>query len=154
MNFEITEDGITFAELDSLRGEFLRRLPQAAATDDEAAQRRIFPPPIAEANDDETSDWKEFVVPELRELFQSHVEVVTGDIAAMPDAETLLIPKAHAEAWIHTLNQARIAIGARHQVTEEDMEETLPTDNPGKLLALLQMDVYALFLSVLLDVTD
>lgn len=154
MKVEVSDEEVVFSGIDSFHAEFLHRLPAAAAADDEAVRRRLFPSPSADAADESSVDWKEIVEPELREIFESHVDRVKADVAQMAEGETLTIPIAHLEAWIHTLNQARLAIGARFEVTEEDMESVIPAESPAKYIALVQMDIYALFLSVLLQVSD
>ena len=69
--------------------------------------------------------------PELYQNFQSALDVVRGDLADLPEEGpdthcTLHIPVEHLESWIHALNQARLALGARYDVTDEDMDD-IPT---------------------------
>lgn len=156
MEIQTGEGGWVFADMELLIVELLRGLPASADTDDEASRRRIFSTPTAGADAEADREWREDVEPELRELFQSHLEVVAADIAAMSqtgDTSTLAIPAKNARAWIHTLNQARLALGARHGVTDEDTAGRRRPRGP-KAFAMMQIDFYGMLLSALLDHTE
>src|SRR5438067_1989652 len=123
MEIRTTDDGWVFENMDPLIVELLRNVPACAAPDDEVARRRIFSTPTSGADAEADRDWHENVEPELSELFKSHLDVVAADLAAIQqkeDAYTLAISTKNARAWIHTLNQARLALGARHGVTDDD----------------------------------
>jgi len=156
MEIQIGEEGWVFADMEPLIVELLRGLPACADPDDEASRRRIFSTPTAGADAEADREWREEVEPEMRELFQTHVDVVAADLAAMlqkGDTFTLTIPEKNARAWIHTLNQARLALGARHGVTDDD---TAGHRRPrgAKAFAIMQIDFYAMLLSTLLDRTE
>lgn len=157
MEIRSSEKGWLFEDIDPLIGELLRGLPGCAAVDDDAARRRIFSLPTAGGDAEADQEWCENVVPEMRELFQSHVDVVTGDLAAMKEAGdsfTLNIPVQNARAWIHTLNQARLALGAKHGVTDDDTAGRKRRTTGAKAFALMQIDFYAMLLSLLLGQTE
>src|SRR5690606_35522168 len=91
-------------------------------------------------------EWKEFVVPEMRDRFQSAIDTVRDDLSGFPESGTgdefsLVFPTAHLEAWIHSLNQARLALAARYEITEEDME-SIPMSGDARALALFQIHFY------------
>ena len=156
MEIQIGESGWVFAEMEPLIVELLRALPACADPGDEAARRRIFSSPTAGADAEADREWREDVEPEMRALFQSHVEVAAADLAGIRqtgDTFTLGIPAKNSRAWIHTLNQARLALGARHGVTDED---TAGRRRPrgAKAFAIMQIDFYAMLLSTLLDRTE
>ena len=46
------------------------------------------------------------------------------------------------DAWIHTLNQARLAISTRYDFTEEDMEKRVSLGGDARGLALFQVHFY------------
>jgi hypothetical protein len=48
----------------------------------------------------------------------------------------------HLEAWIHALNQARLALSARFGFTERDMEDAIPIEGDQRALALFQVHFY------------
>ena len=157
MEVRSSEQGWIFEDIDPLIGELLRGLPGCAAADEEPARRRIFSSPTAGADPEADQEWHENVVPEMRELFQSHVDVVAGDLAAMTEREdsfTLNIPVENARAWIHTLNQARLALAAKHGVTDDDTAGRRKRHTSAKAFALMQIDFYAMLLSLLLGQTE
>ena len=159
MEIQSSDEGWVFSEMDPFIAELFRILPASAAPDDDASRKRIFSAPTrgrdaAAAN--LNRDWSEYVEPELRELFKTHVDIVAADLALMKGEEeslTLRIPAKNARAWIHTLNQARLALGARHGVTEDDIEDRQPK-NAAEGFALMQIDFYGTILSLLLSRTE
>ena len=115
--------------LDPLLCELLQQIPLHADPEDHpAARARLFSPPAAAGEEPALhADWQEYVEPELRQLFESALETVRRDLAGFPPPTpareyTLRIPIAHLDAWLNALNQARLALAARHEVTERDME--------------------------------
>lgn len=152
----MSERGWVFAEMESLIVELLRGLPACADPDDEASRRRIFSAPTGGADAVADREWHEEVEPEMRELFQSHVEAVAADVAGIQqtgESFSLSIPAENARAWIHTLNQARLALGARHGVTDDDTAGRRRPRGP-KAFAIMQIDFYAMILSALLEHTE
>jgi hypothetical protein len=157
MEIRSSEQEWIFEEIDPLIAQLLRNLPGCAAADDEVASRRIFSSPTAGADPEADEEWRENVEPEMRELFQSNVDVVIGDLAAMKDGGetfTLSIPVRNARAWIHTLNQARLALGAKHGVTDDDTAGRRKRHTSAKSFALMQIDFYAMLISLLLRHTE
>lgn len=150
------DEGWVFREIDPLICELLRILPDCAAPDDDAARKRIFTTPTAGEDTAADEDWHEYIEPELRKLFKSHTDIAAADIATMDrqgDLFTLTISLANARAWIHTLNQARLALAARHGLTEADTEGRNRLDGE-KGFAVMQIDFYAMLLSLLLSRTE
>lgn len=157
MELRWDEDGWHFEEMDSLVTELLGHVPACAMLQDDAAEERIFTSPTRGADAEEDQDWRENVVPELRELFQSHVDIVRGDLAAMKKEGgplALDIPAANGRAWIHTLNQARLALAAKHRITEEEIEARRKVRGVDKSYALLQIDFYGMLLGLILSRTE
>ncbi len=156
MQIRDEEDGWAFEEIDSFIADLLRAIPDCATVEDEAARQRIFTPLTAGQDPAADEDWREYVEPDLRELFKSHTDIVGADLATMQrhgKVHSLRIPLANARAWIHTLNQARLAIGARHAVTEEDTAgRNEITGEKG--FAIMQIDFYAMLLSLFLSRTE
>jgi hypothetical protein len=156
-------DGQTLqiSQLDPLLGELLRRVVASAdPAGSAAAQERLFSKPSDDP--EETAffeDWQEYVAPELRHIFQSALEVINGDLVTMraegaDGGSTLTIPMNHVESWIHGLNQARLALSARHAFTEADMDRILPLAGDPQSLALLQVRFYGILQELFLQELD
>lgn len=152
------EDGdVIFSDLDDFWSELLRRLPDTAAPEDELARKRMFGAPTGGKDPEADEEWAEVVEPEMRELFQSHIDVVSGDLRTMIEGEggnSMRIPADHLRAWVHTLNQARLAIGARNGVTEDDMEGRRAFETQEKGFAMVLIEVYGQLLGMLLRHTE
>lgn len=141
---------IALEEIDGLIGELLRQIPASADPDgSEAATERLFPS-LTEGRDPEADEeWREYVEPGLRELFLDAVSVVRDDLKNFPAkgsaaAHELQLPVKHLEAWIHALNQARLALAARHAFSESELEHEIPTEGGARAFALFQIHFYGL----------
>jgi hypothetical protein len=125
------KDALQISDLDPFLAELLRQIP--ASTNPEgmpAAEQRIFSAPAADPNEKKLcEEWKTYVQPELRRLFQTSTETVTSDLAQLNGNEkslrncTLRIPLEHADAWLNTLNQARLVIAAKYDFSESELND-------------------------------
>ena len=102
---------IEISELDPFLAELLRQIPSSANPEGEpAAERRIFSPPINGKQPEMCAEWKMYVEPELRRLFQTATETVGADLKQLNGNEqsltnrTLRIPTKHSDAWLSALN--------------------------------------------------
>ena len=147
--------------LDPFLVEMLLQLPAAATTDaidDDPALERLYPDP-AEPSETKTNDeWRQYVTPELRRLFESATETLAADLdrVAPMGSEAgnfaVRIPLNHCDAWLNALNQARLALAARHAVTEADMESKFPLIvRSERDFALLQIHFYGLLQEFLIE---
>ncbi len=127
---EIRRQGLflELAELDPFLAELLRQIPESTSTEDsEAAHDRLFSSPAAPPDTQLCDEWKLYVEPELRCLFRSATETVSVDLkmlngGAKPFANcTLRIPLKNADAWLNALNQARLAIAAKYNFTDNEL---------------------------------
>ncbi len=107
-------DEIEISELDPFLAELLRQIPASANPEGvPAAEERLFSPPADQNEKEICGEWKLYVKPELRRLFQTATETVAADLKQLSGNEkmfanrTLLIPSRHADAWLSALNQAR-----------------------------------------------
>ena len=121
-------EALEIRELDPFLAELLRQVPESAQPKDSpAAEERLFSPPAAPEEKVLCAEWKLYVVPELRRLFQSATETVREDLQQLRCANkpfancTLRIPMAHADAWLNALNQARLAIAAACQFSDHEL---------------------------------
>jgi hypothetical protein len=122
------KDGLEISELDPFLAELLRQIPASTSADNaSAAENRIFSPPANPTEENLCAEWKLYVQPELRRLFRSATETVAADLGQLSGTEktfanqTLLIPVEHADAWLNTLNQARLVIAAKNDFTEGEL---------------------------------
>ncbi len=137
------EDGsFTLGEIEPPLDLLLQAIPGAADPgDNSAARRRLYPDPAA----DETlvEEWAEYVRPGLEEVFRDASNVVETDLKQLDEGGTLAIAPAHVEAWLSALNQARLVLAARHEITEADMERPVAhLVEEGRDLALFQIHLY------------
>ncbi|MHA3770131.1 DUF2017 family protein [Verrucomicrobiota bacterium sgz303538] len=141
------EQTIVIEDLDQFLAELLDQISTCADPgDSESVHDRLYSSPTHGKEPEFDEEWKQYVEPELREHFQSALEVVREDLANSYSGEsaslqTLVVPVKHIESWIHALNQARLALGARYDVTEEDMEK-IPLGMGERELAIFQIHFY------------
>lgn len=146
--------GIGFVE-----SALLWRLAAAAdPSGSPAAEQRLASSPSGGAEPGIDEDWEEHVLPELKVLFSSAVDLVRLDvvhswIAPGTDA-SLRIPVRHVEAWLLALNQARLALAARNNLTETEMEQRPPDDLQPGTVAHLFVDFFGHLQQLLLEATE
>lgn len=102
------------------------------------------------AKDKGIDDWREFVVPELQDGFNSQLETIEKALAGTADDDEpgqVFITKEEAELWYGGLNQARLALEDRYGFSDEDPA----TMTPGKRSAWFRSQFYLHVQSVLLD---
>ncbi len=139
---------VAISGIDPLCLQLLQKIvPSAAPGDDRQARGRLFPSPSGGREPEFDHDWHDYVEPDLRRLFQGALDVVREDLAGLTQAArrkeaALRIPVTNLEAWIHALNQARLALAARHGFTERDMSARAPVEGDERALALFQVHFY------------
>src|SRR5258708_16797545 len=75
------KDEIEISELDPFLAELLRQIPPSANPESvPAAEQRLFSPPANDKGAKICAEWKLYVEPELRRLFQPAPETVAGDV--------------------------------------------------------------------------
>ena len=121
MEIDRVDSNLELRDVDPFLAELLRQIPESANPDEnETARRRLFSAPAAESETEICQEWKLYVEPELRRLFETAAETVGRDLQQLdgkrrPFANcTLRIPLANAEAWLSTLNQARLVVIRDH----------------------------------------
>lgn len=167
MEFSYLEDGsLRMEKLDPFHAGLIQHIPESADPSGcEHAMGRLFYSP---ANPNQSGaaeiadDWKQYVEPELQNLFESADKVVRDDILAMQIDKNdemplffLAIPHSHIQAWISTLNRARLVVAEVHRVTEEELEAVLPSHFESRRdLALFQIYFYGILLDFFLNGVD
>ncbi|MEI6560689.1 MAG: DUF2017 family protein [Verrucomicrobiota bacterium] len=158
MNIERDETGgFVFSEVEPPLAAMFRAIPSAADPElSKAAFDRLFPDPFAGKNAELSEEWADYVQPELREGFENASTTVEADLEPLnTGGEGWSIPAEHMDAWINTLNQARMVLAARYEVTEEDMERTAPyPPEDERHLAVSQIHVYGLLQECLLQALE
>ena len=134
----------------------LIELPDLLADDgNEKVRKRLYPDPSDDANQKE--EWKRLVVPELFALVASAREVVRADLAKLEPARgrptewNVKIPAKHVNAWISALQAGRLALAARHDIGELEMEGRAEKLEEERQLALVKIHLLALVQEMLLD---
>lgn len=151
---------LVLSELDLFLVELLRQIPVSADPQESgAALNRIFSNPADPAKDpDACAEWKIYVQPELRHIFDSANKTVGRDLKRFEETKTggethyaLRVPVSHLDAWLNSLNQARLSLAARFDFTEKELEAHSP-DNLESVrdLSLLQIHFYGFLQEVFL----
>jgi hypothetical protein len=122
------EDGLEISELDPFLAELLRQIPASANPEGApTAEQRLFSSPAGPREKEICAEWKLYVQPELRRLFQTATETVAADLEQLSGNEktfanrTLRISAKHADAWLSALNQARLVIAAKYDFTDGEL---------------------------------
>ena len=142
---------LEISEIDPFLAELLRQVPASCNPESvPAAEARIFSPPAdAEKHPNVCAEWKLYVEPELRRIFESATETVERDLQQLGDQEkpfansTLSIPMDHSEAWLNTLNRARLALAAKFDFTEAELSDHYRSPIGSRRdLSLFQVNFY------------
>jgi len=142
-------DEIEISELDPFLAELLRQIPASADPEGTpAAEKRLFSPPTSGTETEICAEWKLYVEPELRRLFQTATETVAADLEQLDGnekkiASTLRIPSKHADAWLSALNQARLVIAAKYNFTDRELGDHFRSPIGSRRdLSLFQVNFY------------
>ena len=141
---------IEISELDPFLAELLRQIPVSAnPAGAMAAEQRLFSPPTNGKETELCAEWKTYVEPELRRLFQTATETVATDLEQLNGNEksfanrTLRIPAKHSDAWLSALNQARLVIAAKNNFTENELNDHFRSPIGSRRdLSLFQVNFY------------
>jgi hypothetical protein len=128
MEFRRSGDVLELSELDPFLAELLRQIPASTKCEGTpAAEQRIYTEPAQPNEKEICAEWKLYVQPEMRRLFQSATETVAADLQQLNGSQkpfancTLRIPAEHADAWLSALNQARLVIAAKNNFNEREL---------------------------------
>lgn len=128
MEITRSKDGIEISEIDPFLAELLRQIPSSTNPEGASlAEQRLFSHPAGTDEKEIRDEWKLYVEPELRRLFRTATETVTADLEQLggedkPFADrTLRIPADHGDAWLNTLNQARLVIAAKNEFSDSEL---------------------------------
>jgi hypothetical protein len=155
-------DDIEVSELDPFLAELLRQIPVSADPKGApAAEQRLFSPPANETQTELCAEWKLYVEPELRRLFQTATETVAADLEQLNGSErtfvnrTLRIPGKHADAWLSVLNQARLVIAAKYNFSDAELGDHFRSPIGSRRdLSLFQVNFYGFLQECILREVD
>lgn len=160
MEFDATsEDRLELRQIPPLFVQLLREIPTVGNRNCPKVTERLFPRPSQEPTEETLcEDWKAFVEPGLHEAFSEARQVVEADLRGMTEEEgafALTITHSHAMAWIHALNQARLALVAHHELDMDEAAhgwpEVIATEEDW---LRLQMGFYEQILGRLIDLVE
>ena len=162
MEIRRRKNQIEISELDPFLAELLRQIPASANTESApAAEQRIFSPPTNDKEAEFCAEWKMYVEPELRRLFQTATQTVGADLEQLNGNEkslanyTLRIPTKHADAWLSALNQARLVIAAKNNFTELELNDHFRSPIGSRRdLSLFQVNFYGFLQEFILRELD
>jgi hypothetical protein len=162
MEIRRRKNQIEIAELDPFLAELLRQIPASANPEGApAAEERIFSAPANGSEPELCSEWKVYVEPELRRLFQTATQTVATDLEQLNGSEknlanrTLRIPVKHADAWLSALNQARLVIATKNNFTETELNDHLHSPIGSRRdLSLFQVNFYGFLQEFILREMD
>ena len=119
---------LEISEIDPFLAELLRQIPASANPESvPAAEQRLYSAPAQPNERELCAEWKIYVEPELRRLFQSATDIVASDLEQLVEKDkpfangTLRIPQEHSDAWLSALNQARLALAAKYDFSETEL---------------------------------
>jgi Domain of unknown function (DUF2017) len=127
----------------------LRGLPDQlrgvlAEGDDEPVNRRLFPPAYLDVADVERDDeYRRLMHDDLVEEKLANLDLVTGTLARGSSSIrrwTVELTDEEATAWLGVLNDLRLALGVRLDITEDfdgDVDDTDPRAPALRLLSYL-----------------
>jgi Domain of unknown function (DUF2017) len=154
------ENSIELTDIEPIEAELLRKVPSVCDTGgDRRAEARLFSNPAAASERQFLNDWDEYVRPELRHLFVSARKTVETDLEKLSERpghlSRLVVPRAHGDAWLNTLNQARLILASKFDFSDEELSmHEVPKSFSRRDLILLQINFYAAIQERIIDALD
>jgi hypothetical protein len=155
----LKENSIELTEIEPIEAELLRKVPSVCDTGgDSRSEARLFSNPADTSERQFLNDWNEYVRPELRHLFLSAKKTVEEDLQKLSDhsgLSRLIVPRAHADAWLNTLNQARLILASKFDFTDAELSmHDVPKSFSRRDLVLLQINFYAAIQERIIDAIE
>ncbi len=119
------DDGYLIGGMAKVHLETLRGVPMLVESSDPRVRERLLPEAYDLADDEE--QWREHATPELERLFMSRLQIVRKDLSGVRQMQgqerwVLAIPDTHHNAWIASLNAARLSLYVLNDLTKEHLE--------------------------------
>jgi Domain of unknown function (DUF2017) len=145
----LKESSIEFIDIEPLEAELLRQVPGVCESGgDDRSEARLFSNPADSSDSQFLADWVEYVRPELRHLFISSRNTVKEDLKKLSNLPgrlgRLVVPRAHSDAWLNALNQARLILATKFNFTDRELSmHEAPKWFSRRDLVLQQINFYA-----------
>ncbi|MBV8140573.1 MAG: hypothetical protein JOZ60_00840 [Verrucomicrobia bacterium] len=156
----LKEDAIEFIQIEPIEAGLLQEVPGVCDSGgDDQSDARLYSSPADSSENQFLNDWAEYVRPELRHLFLSARKTVKEDLEKLSDVpgrlRRLVIPRAHSDAWLNVLNQARLILAARFNFTARELStHSAPKWFSRRELVLQQINFYAEIQERIIDATE
>ncbi|MCW2776450.1 MAG: hypothetical protein JWN17_175 [Frankiales bacterium] len=95
---------------------------------DDPALARLLPDAYGDDDPEASREFRRYTDSDLRAGKSAHAGTVLATLP--PEGGRLLLDRDGADAWLGCLNDLRLVLGTRLEVTEELDETTLPEDDP------------------------
>jgi hypothetical protein len=145
----LKESSFEFIDIEPLEAELLRQVPGVCENGgDDRSEARLFSDPADSSDSQFLNDWAEYVRPELRHLFISSRNTVKEDLKKLSNLPgrlgRLVVPRAHSDAWLNALNQARLILATKFNFTDRELSmHEAPKWFSRRDLVLQQINFYA-----------
>jgi hypothetical protein len=145
----LKESSIELMDIEPIEADLLRQVPGICDSGgDSRSEARMFSSPADSSEGQFLNDWAEYVQPELRHLFQSARNTVKEDLENLSDCPgrlgRLVVPRAHSDAWLNALNQARLILACKFNFSNEELSmRHAPKWFSRRDLVLQQINFYA-----------
>jgi Domain of unknown function (DUF2017) len=152
------EYGIEFADIEPIEADLLRQVPAVCESGESGrSQERLFSKPADASEAQFLNDWDEYVRPELRHLFLAAKDTFNEDLAQLASGPgklgRVVVPKAHADAWLNALNQARLILATKFNFTDRELSmHERPKWFSRRDMILQQINFYAEIQERIIDV--
>jgi hypothetical protein len=119
------ESGFVFGGLTPFGVDTLKAIPMLLETDDVRVRKRLLPDTYEDQEAE--AQWRRHSAPELERLFLSRANLVRRDLEGLKrvkktDTWVLKIDDRHGNAWLSSLNAARLALYEMNDLTAAHME--------------------------------
>jgi hypothetical protein len=145
----LKENSIELMDIEPIEAELLRQVPGVCDSGtDSRSEARLFSNPADPSEGQFLNDWAEYVRPELAHLFLSARNTVNEDLKKLSDYPgrlgRLVVPRAHSDAWLNTLNQARLILATKFNFSDRELSMHEPPKWFSRRdLVLQQINFYA-----------
>ena len=78
--------------------------------------------------DEAATEFRRYTEADLRAGKRAHAATVLETLQALPAGGRLRLDRTQADAWLGTLNDLRLVLGTRLEVTDDPLEQPLPQD--------------------------
>ena len=156
----LKESSIEFIDIEPLEAELLRQVPGVCESGgDDRSEGRLFSDPADSSDSQFLTDWAEYVRPELRHLFLSSRNTVKEDLKKLSNLPgrlgRLVVPRAHSDAWLNALNQARLILATKFNFSDRELSmHEAPKWFSRRDLVLQQINFYAEIQERINDATE